>query len=170
MKLGLEGASSYEKLIDFDRGKIQEGENFIRKVFKTKEKSEFQVEKMEMVDFVKWIFLIQVISLAVEAKPVWDCDVTFEDCGKSLNFLHFQFKIEHFIDIGILILPSGSLYDVVRLNIGTCSGAPCFMPFRGRVKIIAEFEFMGKFIAKLMRLIQQSRNQRLDDKRTPKVS
>lgn len=79
-------------------------------------------------------------------------------------------KVEPFIDVGTRIFPTGSLYDVVRLNIGTCSDAPCFMPLHGRVKINAEFEFMGKFIAKRVRLIRQSRNQRLDDKRTLKVS
>lgn len=35
-----------------------------------------------MVDIMKWFVLTQVIVLSIEAKPVDEGGISFEDCGK----------------------------------------------------------------------------------------
>lgn len=63
--------------------------------------------------------LTQVLMLSIEAQPGEMLGISFEDCG--------------------------SLYDIVKLTVGSCDRTQCFMPLHRRVKIIAELEFMGKF-------------------------
>lgn len=63
--------------------------------------------------------LTQVLMLSIEAQSTEELGISFEDCG--------------------------SLYDIVKLTVGSCNRTPCFMPLRRRVKISTELEFMGKF-------------------------
>lgn len=94
---------------------------------------------------MKWIVFIQVIVLSIEAKPGDERGISFEDCGKWIVLI-LRNSIDPATLENIKIHSSGSVYDVVRLNIGSCNQAPCYMPLRRNVNINAEFELIGEFI------------------------
>lgn len=72
--------------------------------------------------------------------------LTFEDCGKSILYFSSLHRYSKYL---LIFSPffwtfSGSIYDIVSVNISSCSYMPCFIPIDRRVPVYTEFEYMGE--------------------------